>query len=85
MFQRMADVLESRGELFFKVNAYRKAAQAIIDIPEYIEVVWSEGRLLKIPGIGEGLGKKIDEFLKTGRMSKYEEITSDVPGDGSVT
>ena len=45
--------------------------------PEDIEVVWKDGRLLSIPGVGEGLGKKIDEFLRTGRMSKYEEITGD--------
>ena len=81
MFERISNVLESQGELFFKVNAYRKAARAINDLPEDIEVVWREGRLLKIPGIGEGLAKNIDEFLRTGKMSKYEEVIGDVPDD----
>ena len=79
MFEHMADVLEFQGKLSFKVNAYRKAARVIGDLRDDIEVVWKEGALRQIPGVGEGIAKKIDEFLKSGRMSKYEEVTKSIP------
>ena len=44
IFQKMADILEFKGELPFKVNAYRKASRVIKDLQEDIETVWTEGR-----------------------------------------
>ncbi|MDZ7373067.1 MAG: DNA polymerase/3'-5' exonuclease PolX [candidate division KSB1 bacterium] len=79
MFEQIADVLEFKSELPFKVNAYRKAARVIGDLQEDIEQVWREGRLDSIPGIGKGMREKIEEFLASGRMSKYEEVMKDVP------
>lgn len=79
MFEEIADILEFQGELSFKVNAYRKAARVLSDLREDIELNWENGKLRSIPGIGEALAKKIDEYLKTGRMSKYEEVTKSVP------
>jgi DNA polymerase (family 10) len=79
MFNRMADILEFQGEGPFKVNAYRKAARVIKDLQENIETLGRANQLKSIPGVGTGLAKKIDEFLKTGRMSKYEEIVQSVP------
>ncbi|NOY76446.1 MAG: DNA polymerase/3'-5' exonuclease PolX [Calditrichaeota bacterium] len=79
MFEKIADVLEFQGEIPFKVNAYRKAARIIGDMQEDIEDVWREGRLKDIPGIGTALASKIEEFLTTGKMSKYEEVVSSVP------
>jgi len=79
MFERIADVLEFQGEMPFKINAYRRAARALVDMPTDIETLWKEGRLRNVPGVGEALAKKMDEFLRTGRMSKFEEATGSVP------
>ncbi len=79
MFEKIADVLEYQGEIAFKVNAYRKAARVIRDMQEDIEEVWREGRLTEIPGIGKALATKIDEYLTTGKMTKYEEVVGSVP------
>jgi DNA polymerase (family 10) len=79
MFEKMADSLEFQGENPFKVNAYRRAARVILSLTEDIEDIWRIGNLREIPGVGEGIAKKIDEFLKTGRMKKYEEVISKVP------
>ena len=79
MFEQMADVLEFKGEIPFKVNAYRKASRVIKELQIDIENLWKENKLNTIPGVGTGLAKKIDEFLKTGRMTKYEEIVRSVP------
>lgn len=79
MFEKMADSLEFQGENPFKVNAYRRAARVIVSLTEDIENIWKMGNLRKIPGVGEGMAKKIDEFLNTGRMERYEEVASKVP------
>jgi DNA polymerase (family 10) len=79
MFDRIADALEIKGETGFKVVAYRKAARILQDMTEDVEKVAGEGRLETIPGIGEGLAKKIAEFLATGTMAKYGEVMAGVP------
>ena len=79
MFDRIADVLEFKGELAFRVLAYRKASRVIQDLRDDIEAIWKEGKLEGIPGIGEGMARKIDEYLSTGKMAKYEEVTKGVP------
>ncbi len=78
IFERMADILEFKGEIPFKVNAYRKASRTINDLQEDIEIVWQERRLRELPGIGDALVKKIVEYLTEGKVSKYEEIRKDV-------
>ncbi|MCK4328865.1 DNA polymerase/3'-5' exonuclease PolX [candidate division WOR-3 bacterium] len=79
MFQRIADSLEFKGDIRFKINAYKKVARVLFDMTEDIGTVCKEGRLRDIPGIGEAIAKKIDEYLKTGRMKKYEEVMEEVP------
>ena len=79
MFDRMADILEFKGELPFRVLAYRKASRVIQDLRDDIETIWKEGRLEEIPGIGEGMAQKIDEYLSSGKMTKYDEVTKGVP------
>jgi len=81
IFERIADALEFKGENVFKINAYRKVARVLSDMAEDIEIMWKEERLQNIPGIGEGIAKKIEEFLTTGRMTKYEEVMEGVPED----
>src|SRR4030042_4591365 len=79
MFDRIADALEIKGESGFKVVAYRKAARILQDMTEDVETVAREGRLQTIAGIGEGLAKKIVEYLDTGTMSKYREVMAGGP------
>jgi DNA polymerase (family 10) len=79
VFSRIADALEIKGELPFKVLAYRKAARILEDLSEDIESVAREKRLLEIEGIGSGIASKIEEFLKTGRMKKQQEALFGIP------
>jgi DNA polymerase (family 10) len=79
MLDRIADALEIKGESGFKVVAYRKAARILQDMTEDVETIARESRLETIPGIGEGLAKKIREYLATGTMSKYHEVMAGVP------
>jgi DNA polymerase (family 10) len=79
LFDRIADALEVKGETGFKVVAYRKASRVLQDMTEDVEVVAREGRLESVPGIGEGLAKKIREYVETGKMAKYAEAMKGLP------
>ena len=79
IFERIADALEIKGENHFKVVAYRKVSRILKDFPEEIEKVYRDGRLRDIPGIGEGIAKKIAEYLETGEMKKYREALEGIP------
>lgn len=81
LLNHLADMLELQGELGFKVNAYRKASRVIFDLQEDIETYWQAKKLKELPGIGDALAKKIDEYLTTGKMQKYEEIQTQVPAE----
>jgi DNA polymerase (family 10) len=79
LLDRIADALEIKGESGFKVVAYRKASRTLQDLTEDVETVSREGRLQEIPGIGSGLAGKIEEYIKTGKMTKYHEVMEDIP------
>jgi DNA polymerase (family 10) len=79
LFDKIADALEIEGQTGFKVVAYRKASRILQDLTEDIEDVAREGRLETIPGIGEGLAKKIKEYIATGGMAKYREVMAGLP------
>jgi DNA polymerase (family 10) len=79
IFARIGDALEISGEIGFKIIAYRKASRILEDLTEDVEIIAKEKRLEKIPGIGSGIAKKIEEYLQTGRMQKYEEALSGIP------
>jgi DNA polymerase (family 10) len=79
IFSRIGDALELKGESSFRIIAYRKAARILEDLTEDIEVLAEKGKLREIPGVGEGIAKKIEEYLKTGKMKKYEEALSGIP------
>lgn len=75
----IADLLDLKGEIFFKTRAYRMAAQTIEALDEDIETLTNQGRLESIPGIGEALAKKITEIVKTGKLEYLERLKTEVP------
>ena len=95
LFEKMADILEFKGENPFKISAYRKASRILGDLTQDIGEIAESGKLKDVPGIGEGMAQKIVEYLKTGKIAKYEEIRKgvsdeligimDIPGMGPKT
>lgn len=79
LLERMSFLSEAAGEERFKSIAYRRAANIIRSLSEDIEVVWKEGRLLDLPYIGEGIAKKIDEYLRTGHSTYLDKMQQKVP------
>ncbi len=78
LFNKMADILEFRNENPFKISAYRKASRVLGDLTQDIQEIAESGELKKVPGIGEGMAQKVEEYLKTGKISKYEEAKKGV-------
>lgn len=57
-----------------KYNAYRKAASVLAGLTYRVK----RGEdAQKLSGIGKAIGKKIDEFLDTGKLMKLEKIRGD--------
>jgi DNA polymerase (family X) len=75
----IADLLDLKGEMFFKTRAYRIAAQTIEALDEDIETIVRQGSLESIAGIGEALAKKITELVQTGRLEYLERLKKEVP------
>src|SRR3989338_3056987 len=80
LLNEIADYLEFQEEPF-KVRAYRKAALVIEGLSEDIEQLWKENRLEELPGIGEGIAKKIDDFLINNKSKYLDELKKEVPVD----
>lgn len=60
----------------FPAKAYRNAVKLFKELDFEID---SAEQIKDLPGIGKGIFTKIDEFLKTGTFSKYEEyLQSDI-------
>ncbi len=79
VLETIADLLEIRGEQIYKVLAYRKAAQGLLDLGRDIRAVWREGELESIPGVGKAIAGKIDELLRTGKLGFYERLKEEIP------
>lgn len=79
LLQQIGDVLELKGENPFKVRAYRFAARTIEGLGEDVANLVEENRLGELPGFGEALVKKVSEWVRTGRMTYFEEVARDVP------
>jgi len=79
VFSNIADLLEIKGEVVYKVLAYRRAAQTLSEYAQDVKVVWQNGKLKDIPGVGDAIAEKISELLKTGKLAFYEKLKSELP------
>jgi DNA polymerase (family X) len=79
IFTRIANLLEIKGEVIYKILAYRKAADSLNSLGRDVNDVWHEGSLTEIPGVGKAIAEKIDELLTTGRLEFLEKLEAEVP------
>ncbi|RBQ14008.1 DNA polymerase/3'-5' exonuclease PolX [Spongiactinospora rosea] len=73
--QEYADLFAMTGGDAFRVRSYQKAAKAIAGHPEDI----SGGDVRSVPGVGEAIAKKIEEFLSRGSFRQLDELRGRVP------
>jgi len=79
IFREIAKLLEIKEENPFKVRAYYRVAQVIEDSSESVNAIVQRGDLRKIPAVGEGIARKIEELLKTGKLKYYEGLKKEIP------
>jgi len=79
MFEQIARILKIKGENPFKIRAYEKIALVLENLPIDIETIYRQRGLNNIPGVGEGIAKKIEEFLTTGKLEYYEKLKENIP------
>lgn len=79
IFSNVADMLAIRGDQIHRILAYRRAAESIEALGRDINVIYAEGKLTEIPGIGDTLAAKIEEMLTTGRLEFYEKLAREIP------
>ncbi len=73
----MATLLEIKGDSAFRINAYRKAARILETLPTDVSEIYMNGGLKKIKeikGIGEGSAKRIEEYIKRGKVRDFEKL-----------
>jgi len=77
IFREMAELLNIRGDSAFHINAYRKAAEYLESLQTDVSEIYKEKGItgLKVPKIiGDKNAKKIEEFIKHGKIKEYEEL-----------
>jgi len=81
--KKIAKILKHMAELY-EINsvrgkpfAYRRAARRILELKEDVKKIYKEKGVLgleNLPGIGKRIAKKIEEYLKTGKIKDYEKL-----------
>lgn len=75
----MARGMEYLDENPFKVQAYRKAAQSILELPIPVSEVVEKGGLSRIPAVGKGIASTIEAWVRDRDFSAIEELNARLP------
>jgi len=82
VFEKIADLLEIRGENPFRVRAYRNGSREVRSLPkELAGLAQEDADLTRLPGIGEALAGKIREILETGTCQTLKKLEKQLPPD----
>lgn len=81
VFDEIGNILDISGANFFRVNAYRKGALTILNLPyDLSDIYKNDPRALSaIPGIGKALSEMIIELIDTGKCEEHERMKKDFP------
>lgn len=78
-FEKIADLLQIKGEAIYRVLAYRRAGESIRALSRGVNKIAEEDELEAIPGVGKAIAAKINELLTTGKLEFYERLITEVP------
>ncbi|HEX8295643.1 MAG TPA: helix-hairpin-helix domain-containing protein [Chthoniobacteraceae bacterium] len=79
VLESIAQLLEIKGELVFKVRAYTNAARALETYSGNLQQMAEEGRLSEIPGVGKAIADKVTELATTGELRYFNELKQEFP------
>ncbi|MCF8011379.1 MAG: DNA polymerase/3'-5' exonuclease PolX [Clostridiales bacterium] len=75
----IANYLEFKGDNYYKIQAYRKAARVLAGSPRAIREMYKDGTLKDVPGVGKNILSKIGEMLENGECSLLQRLRSEIP------
>ncbi len=81
VLDKIATLLELKGENPFKIRAYTNAARSIETFGGSLGDLKDEETLEKIPGVGKAIAAKIKELVETGSLRFFEDLRSEFPAE----
>ncbi|HEV7860151.1 MAG TPA: helix-hairpin-helix domain-containing protein [Pyrinomonadaceae bacterium] len=81
-FNRLANMMEIRGDDHFRIRSYRNAAEIIETWPTPLKTIAAEEGvkgLQTIPGVGKAISGKIIELLEKGTFDAWEKLKAETP------
>lgn len=81
-FETIGTILDLLGENKFRILAYRKAALVVAALPRDVADIYREGgtkALQEIGGIGKDLSQKMEEMVKTGKLTYLAQMRKKIP------
>ncbi len=73
LFQ-FSDLMEASGENPYKIRAYRRAAESILQLKDEVETIFKEGKdLTSIPKIGKGIASVLIHLILTNKEPRLAE------------
>jgi DNA polymerase (family 10) len=81
-FERLANLMEIRGDDRFRIRSYRNAAESIETWPTPMKTIAQEEGargLQTIPGVGKAISGKIIELLEKGTFEAWEKLIAETP------
>ena len=79
VLEKIALLLELKGENAFKIRAYRQGAEAVSAYQGDIVARATANDLAGIPGLGDALRQKLHELASTGQLGFYEKLRAEFP------
>jgi DNA polymerase (family 10) len=81
-FNRLANLMEIRGDDRYRIRSYRNAAEVIETWPTALKKIAAEEGikgLQTLPGVGKAISGKIIELLERGTFDAWEKLIAETP------
>ena len=95
LLKKVAAAYTVKGENFFKIAAYEKAADAVEHATSEVKDLWEDGKLDTVAGLGEHIRGYLAELFSKGKVEHFQKVMEglpagmfeilDVPGIGPKT
>ena len=79
VLEQIADLLQIKGEIVFKVRAYRTAAEKIRGLGVALARISDPDKLTEYESIGQAIAEKIIEISQTGTCKVHQQLLAEIP------
>lgn len=79
LFREVAAAYQVKGDDYFKIIAYDKAADSVEHATSELKDLWDDGRLDTVPGLGKSIQSHLDELFRTGKVKHFKEVKKGLP------